>query len=186
MKMKINGKVYDVGPRANLTRSNLYGADLTRADLTRADLTRANLTRADLTRADLTEADLTEANLTRADLTEANLTRAELYGANLTEANLTEAILPAPSMILLSYLGKLSDGLTADLMAYDASMHPNPQDFTDWANGGNCPYQDTLVQRAANFIEKKELWDPNRPLVRPYDLMVRALTELKCKPFYKG
>jgi hypothetical protein len=60
-------------------------------------------------------------------------------------------------MILLAQWGKLSDVLCIELMRYDAANHPNPEKFYDWANGGDCPYHNETVLRAANFTEKREL-----------------------------
>ena len=79
--------------------------------------------------------------------------RADLAGANLERANL-----PAPTMLLFANWGEVSDELCVELMRYDASNHPEPERFTDWARGGECPYNGTYWQRAANFHEKRELW----------------------------
>ena len=126
--------------------------------------------------ADLRYADLSGANLSGADLRYANLSGANLSGANLRYADLSGANLPSPTIVLLA-CWTVSDALCRDLMAYDAACHPNPMSFTAWARGGPCPYNDVKVQRAANFKEKRELWDANAVLSRPYDLMIRVLTE---------
>jgi len=185
--------------RADLTEANLTGANLTRADLTRANLTRANLTRANLTEAYLTEADLREANLTRADLTEANLTGANLTGAdltranltgayltgadltraNLTRANLTRANLCAPTVFLLCNWGEVSDKLCLELMRYDASNHPHPEKFDEWAGGGSCPYQSGFT-RCAYFQEKKELWKKGKAK-SARELVIMLFEEKKIK-----
>ena len=101
-------------------------------------------------------------------------------GADLCGANLEEAKFPAPTVVLLANWGEVSDQLCADLMIFDASCHPEPTKFDVWANGGECPYNGVQVERAAQFSEKKNLWNSKVGVVcRPYDLMVRLLTE-KC------
>ena len=77
--------------------------------------------------------------------------------ADLSNANLSSADLPAPAMFLLCSWGAVSDKLTTELMRYDASNHPNPEKFDEWAAGGDCPYQSGF-QRCANFTEKRDLW----------------------------
>jgi len=139
-----------------------------------ADLSGANLRGAYLRGADLSGANLRGANLRGANLSGANLSGADLSGADLSGANL-----PAPTMILLAYWGEVSDDLCRDLMAYDAACHPYPAAFDRWAQGDACPYSGVKVERAAQFQEKRGLWDAKAPLCRPYDLMQRVLTE-KC------
>jgi hypothetical protein len=146
------------------------------ADLRYANLSGADLSGADLRYANLSGADLRYANLSGANLSGANLRYANLNGANLSGANLSDADLPSPTIVLLARW-TVSDILCRDLMAYDAACHPDPMAFTAWARGGPCPYNDVKVQRAANFKEKRELWDANAVLSRPYDLMIRVLTE---------
>ena len=157
---------------ADLRGANLYGADLRGADLRGADLCGANLCGADLRGANLYGADLCGANLCGA-----NLRRAYLWGANLYGANL-----PSPSIVLVASWGEVTDALTTDLMNYDASCHPDPDLFTKWSQGGSCPYTSVKIERACWFKEKKHLYNPQAPLCRPYDLMMRLLTE-KCPPW---
>jgi hypothetical protein len=61
-------------------------------------------------------------------------------------------------------------------MEFDAASHPNREAFELWAKGGQCPYEGVLVQRSANFIEKKELWGKGK-VTGVYALMVRVLEE---------
>ena len=101
--------------------------------------------------------------------------------ANLRDADLRSADLPSPTMVLLAnWSGKLSAQLTADLMEYDASCHPDRDAFTKWANGGDCPYASVHVQRAANFKEIKELWGTGKPC-GAYSLMLRLFSEKEIK-----
>jgi len=171
---------------ADLTSANLRYADLRYANLTSANLTSANLTSANLTYANLTSANLTSANLTYANLTSANLTSADLTYANLTSADLTYADLryanlTSPTMVLLAnWTGDLTVELTADLMEYDASCHPDRTKFDDWAAGGSCPYDGVKIQRAANFKEVKSLWGQGK-LCGAYSLMMRLFTEQEIK-----
>ena len=171
---------------ANLSEANLYWANLRGANLHGADLRGANLHGADLYGANLRGADLRGANLHGADLYGANLRGADLRGADLSEANLRGADLrganlPSPTLVLLAKWGEVSNELTQDLMNLDASCHPEPDAFKIWAlEDGACPYFGVKVQRAALFLENPELWDPTRPLCRPFDLMARLLRE-KCK-----
>ena len=148
-------------------------------DLREIDLSGANLSRADLSRAYLSGAYLSGADLSRADLSGANLSGANLSGADLSGANLSRAYLPSPSGILLANWGELSPELTAHAMNYDAWFHNAPEKFTIWSNGGSCPYADSKFQRACNFREKRELFNPSLPLMRGWDLMVAIIRE-KC------
>ena len=84
-------KGYEIKPRANLSRANLFGADLSRVDLFGANLFWANLSRADLFGANLSGANLFGANLSGANLSGANLSWANLSGADLSWANLSGA-----------------------------------------------------------------------------------------------
>jgi hypothetical protein len=155
----------------------LLSAIFSGADLYGANLRGANLYGADLCGANLRGADLYGANLYGADLCGANLYSANLYGANLYGADL-----PSPSIVLVASWGEVTDALTTDLMNYDASCHPDPDLFTKWSQGGSCPYTSVKIERACWFKEKKHLYNPQAPLCRPYDLMMRLLTE-KCPPW---
>jgi len=104
--------------------------------------------------------------------------RADLSDANLSGANLSGADLSRPTTILLAAWGGLAPALTADLMRYDAACHPDPAAFDRWATGGECPYANVKVQRAAQFKEDRKLWSPGPP-PRPYELMIGVLAE-KC------
>ena len=166
---------------ANLSRADLSSAYLRSADLSRADLRSANLRGADLRGADLSSADLSSANLSSADLHSADLHSANLRGANLRSADLRGADLrgadlPSPSVVLLAAWDTLSAELTADLMVYDASFHPDETAFTRWAEGGACPYEHAHVQRACNFNEDRTQWGKGK-LVKPFTLMLRLFKE---------
>ena len=120
------------------------------------------------------------ANLYRANLSGAYLYRAYLYRANLYRANLSGANLSFhqfPSIRLLSSipLGLLSDILTLELMRRDAYGHPHPDRFDDWANGGNCPYQNE--ERMWHFVENRNLWKPGNPEMTDRDLVVAICKE---------
>ncbi len=141
----------------------LHGeADGEQADLQGANLKGANLDGAHLEGANLKRAHLEGANLKWAYLEGAYLEGADLHGANLEGANLKwayleRAYLPSPTMLLLARWEEVSDKLTTELMRYDASNHPHPEKFDEWARGGECPYQKGMA-RCANFKEKRELW----------------------------
>jgi pentapeptide repeat protein len=165
---------------ADLHNANLSGANLSGADLSGADLHNANLSGANLSGANLRSANLSGANLSGANLRSANLRSANLRSANLSGANLSGANLPSPTMVLLSAWGGVSAKLTADLMMYDASCHPDQTAFDKWANGGPCPYANVKVQRACNFQEKKELWGKGK-FRKPYTLMLRLFKEKQIK-----
>ncbi len=140
-----------------------------------AGLRGADLRGADLRGANLSEADLRGANLCGADLRGANLREADLRGANLCGAYLRGANLPAPTMVLLADWGFIPADLCALAMAYDAACHPDPQEFTDWAKGGPCPYVFAKFQRACDFREDKRHWRPGLNPPRPWDLMVALI-----------
>ena len=109
----------------------------------------------------------------KADLSKANLSK-----ANLSEADLSEADLPAPTMVLLARWSDISSQLTADLMLFDSTGHPDPAKFEIWASGGSCPYSGVRVRRLSHFQEFRELWGKGKPDTI-YNLMVRVLRE-KC------
>ena len=117
---------------------------------------------ADLRGAYLQGAYLQGANLREAYLQGANLEGADLRGANLEGADLRGAYLPPPTVILTCSWGSVSDKLTIELMRYDASNHPEPKKFDEWAKGGGCPYSGHGFERCANFQEKRELWKPGK------------------------
>ena len=121
-------------------------------------------------RADLSGANLYRANLYRADLSEANLSGADLSGADLE-------FYQFPSIRLISSinLGSLSDGLTRELMRRDAYAHPKPEKFDEWANGGDCPYQNE--ERCWFFQEKRNLWKRGNPTTKDSDLIFAICKE---------
>jgi hypothetical protein len=151
-------------------------ADLRSADLSSADLSYANLRSADLSSANLSSADLRYADLRYADLRYANLSSANLSSANLRYANL-----PAPTMLLLAAWDVVSAELTLELMRYDASNHPEPSKFDEWAKGGNCPYADVKWQRCANFQENRELWKPGKTTKSALELVMMLFAEKQIK-----
>jgi hypothetical protein len=169
--------------KVDLREINLKGVYLEEANLTKVNLRGANLEGANLEGANLKEAylegaNLGGANLKEADLEEANLRGTNLRKANLRKANLVKALLPAPQQVLLADWGIVSNGLTLELMRYDAASHPDPQSrFHLWATTGTCPYANVPVERAALFREAADLWIYG-PAKRPYDLMVMVLREL--------
>ena len=168
---------------ADLQGADLQGADLQGADLRGAYLRGAYLRGADLQGADLRGADLQGAYLRGAYLRGADLRGAYLRGADLQGADLRGADLPSPTVVLLAAWGTLTPALTVELMRYDASCHPDPARFDEWAttSTGRCPYDDVNVERAAQFTEDRDLWREhgNGPCPRPHDLMVQVLAE-KC------
>lgn len=84
--------------------------------------------------------------------------------ADLRGADLRVAYLPAPSMLLLASWGGCSPTTTTALMRLDASAHPKGEAvFTEWANGGACPYRDCRFERVVRFNECRELWSPGAP-----------------------
>lgn len=161
------------------TGTNLEKANLKGKELGRCNLNNAHLKNADLTGAFLSGSDLRYANLEGANLSGANLAYSILDLTYLIGANLKGTHLPSPPMVLLANWGSLSDELTADLMVWDSLNHQNPEAFTDWAKGGDCPYvASTRVTRSANFMEHQDLWGKGK-VVPPYELMRRVLAE-KC------
>ena len=152
------------------------GADLRSADLPGADLSGAYLRSANLSGADLLGANLSGADLWSANLRNADLRSAYLRNADLRNVYLSGAYLPSPTVVLLAIWGELSEQLTADLMLFDASAHPDPAAFQRWADGGSCPYDGVKVQRVANFKESKKLWGMGKPDTI-YNLMMRVLKE---------
>jgi len=169
---------------ADLQDADLQGADLQGANLQDADLRGADLRGADLQGADLQGANLQDADLPDADLQGANLRGADLRRADLRRAYLQDADLPAPSIILLANWRELSDKTTIALMRLDCSACLNGKKrFDIWAHDGICPYNESKVQRVANFVEKKHLWKYGPP-PSIYNCMKMVLDE-KCPGWNK-
>lgn len=98
----------------------------------------------------------------------------------ITGTNLRGAKLPDPKEMLLCNWGGLSNNLTQLCMAYDASLHPNPKKFDNWATGdGSCPYLNCQNLRSVWFVQKRSLWDSKIKPPTAYDLMVMLIRE-KC------
>lgn len=115
------------------------------------------------------------ANLGGADLGEANLGGADLWGANLRGADLRGAKIDFyyfPSIRTLSSmtLRNVSDEVTLELMRLDANAHPKPELFDEWANGGDCPYQNE--ERWWFMPEKRGVWKPGKPTMKLSDLIL--------------
>ena len=130
--------------------------------------------------ADLRGAELRGANLWGADLWQANLRGADLRGANLRGAKITNVLWPSATMVLLIDWYEVSDKLTLDLIRFDASNHANPETFIDWAKNGSCPYENSNIERSANFKEKRYLIEPSFLKLKPkpaYELMQMLLKE---------
>jgi hypothetical protein len=160
------------GAKADLSGANLRGADLRDADLRGANLRRANLRGADLSGADLSGADLSRADLRGADLRGANLSGADLRGADLRDADLRGTHYNV--VAVLSAYHNISDELTTEFMRWDASAHPNPELFQEWANGGDCPLYNSPIARAFLFKEKRELFKPGPPTMTLWELWEAA------------
>ncbi len=77
------GRLYDIGPGANLNRALLMDCDLRDANLRGAELFGAIFLLANLSGADLRDANLTGANLVAANLSGADLSGADLSGTDL-------------------------------------------------------------------------------------------------------
>jgi hypothetical protein len=174
------------GERADLSSADLSSADLGSANLRSANLSYANLSYANLRYADLRSANLSYANLSYAnlryaDLRSADLSSADLRSADLSYANLSYANLPSPTMLLLSAWYSVPAELTLELMRYDASNHPEPSKFDEWAKGGDCPYSDIKWQRCANFHQNRELWKAGKKTKTALELVLMLFAENNIK-----
>lgn len=110
-----------------------------------------------------------------ADLRGGDLARADLRGAKIKNTKW-----PSPTMILLANWGIVKDKLCLNLMRYDASNHPNPKSFMQWAKNGICPYLNLNIQRSVNFEENKELIKKGflqRKVKSAYELAMALLKE---------
>ena len=161
---RLNGEVIGVGESVRqLAEGN--SANLRDANLRNTDLRNTNLRNANLRNADLINTDLRNANLRNTDLI-----NADLRDADLRNAKIEFPLFPSLSQISSMLLGSLPDDLILELMRRDAYGHPHPELFDEWANGGDCPYQNEM--RAWFFEEKMELWEPGDPTMADRDLVV--------------
>ena len=129
----------------------------------------------------LVYADLTEeekANLCRADLRGANLYRANLSGADLSGADLGGARYNVLSLLQCDWGGEITDGLRAQMMAFDRDCHNDPDAFLEWANGGGCPCSKN-IQRALQFREKRDCYDHDLTAPTPWALWEMLATEFE-------
>ena len=83
--------------------------------------------------------------------------------------------------MLQANLGNVSNNITLELMRRDASFHPDPKKFGQWAKGGECPYKDCVCQQIHHFEIKKELWQPGKPTMTDYELLMAIAKEKKWK-----
>uniref|UniRef100_A0A6H1ZET0 Pentapeptide repeat-containing protein n=1 Tax=viral metagenome TaxID=1070528 RepID=A0A6H1ZET0_9ZZZZ len=146
------------------------------ANLSEANLSGANLYGANLSGANLSGADLYGANLSGANLSGADLYGADLYGADLSGAEIKFSKFPSIKMLASINLGTLSDKLSLELMRRDAAAHPYPERFGEWANGGDCPYQNE--ERFWLFDLDIKLWKKGKPKLSDVEL-IRAICEEK-------
>ena len=58
---------------------------------------------------------------------------------------------------------------------------PHPKKFDQWAKGGECPYKDCVCQQIHHFEIKKELWQPGKPTMTDYELLMAIAKEKKWK-----
>jgi uncharacterized protein YjbI with pentapeptide repeats len=137
----------------------------------------------DLCGSDLRWSDLSGSYLSGSDLHGSDLRGSDLSWSDLHGSKIINVKWPAPPMFLLASWFTVSDKLTLDLMRYDASNHPYPEAFLEWAKDGKCPYNNVKIQRSANFQEKRSLITDNflKLKVRSaYELMQDLLKEC-CK-----
>ena len=73
----------------------------------------------------------------------------------------------------------MSDDLTIELMRRDAEFHPDPSKFDKWVRGGPCPYDGVNVARVFYFTESRSLWEPGRPTMTDYQLLLAIMKEKK-------
>lgn len=169
--------------RAHFGSAKLQGATMQRIAARDAVFTDAGMKFVDLRGADLRSARMFEADLSRARLDGANLTGAGLKGANLRcasfhDAKIRGAELPSPTMVLLARWGDLNPALCAKAMRFDAANHLNGvTEFSAWADGCPCPYANTRYERACNFVERYQHWDPSLPVPTAMQLMIDLIRE---------
>jgi len=90
-----------------------------------------------------------------------------------------------PTNIMSFSLGNLSKDVTLEMMRRDADAHPDPSAFERWANGlGTCPYssgnfenEEYFINRLHYFHERRNWWEPGRPTMRTWDLIVAIIKE---------
>jgi len=180
------------GKRADFSSDILIGINFHRCNLKRAFFTSAYLRYCDFINVDLRGADFIQTNLHGCRFQDTDLRLAVLRGANLEEASfqgtdLRETYLPAPTMVLLANWRNrnLSRDLIRELMRYDAANHPDGTvAFNRWSKGGHYedyPYRSQKIERAANFTEDPNLWEPG-PSKSAYELMALVLKECRLWP----
>lgn len=98
-------------------------------------------------------------------------------------------ILPDVDQMLLIEWGELSFELTSLCIAYDQSLHPDPERFGRWALGdGKCPYVGIPIKRAIKFAEKKSAWKKGLkpPPIKELILMILNDKGFKGNDFASG
>ena len=131
----------------------------------------AGLRGAYLRGADLRGADLRGADLGGADLGGAYLGGADLGGADLRGASY------CLTSVFLSLWENVPDNLNLEMMRWDATLIPDPEQMDRWAIGGDCPCPGKNgTQKMFGFNPKKELWKPGKP-----EMTLRELFVALCK-----
>ena len=132
-------------------------------ELEDANLRNVSFAGANLREADLSGCILIGSNFENADLSHADLSNCSLSCANLAGANLTCASHSVPQM-LVAFWGDVSEELCRDMMRLDASAHPEPRLFDNWAYyDAGCPYLDSYISRVCYFNEDPDFWKSGRP-----------------------
>lgn len=111
----------------------------------------------------------------KADLRYANLRSANLMSADLRYAKIQFYQFPSLRLLSSINLGTINDRLALELMRWDATCHPNPVAFNQWAKGGECPYQNE--ERFWLFNEKRTVWKPGKPQMTGYELIIAICKE---------
>ena len=101
---------------------------------------------------------------------------ADLGGADLGGADLGGASYCLTS-VFLSLWENVPDNLNLEMMRWDATLIPDPEQMDRWAIGGDCPCPGKNgTQKMFGFNPKKELWKPGKP-----EMTLRELFVALCK-----
>ena len=162
--------------QANMFKVHAEGVKFVNCSFSRADMEHAKMKGSTFEDCWFSYARLHYLRAEEAEFWSCNFEYSSLFGARFWDARMDDTKLPDPGSVLQANWGRLSDELNLAAMRLDASAHPDPKAFLEWAEGGQCPYANVDVQRQVKFYEDRDLYEPG-PAPRIYALMAAIMHE---------